>query len=104
MSFHRFNQRVFQQNRPISDIHVLRPASKSTSRRPVSVSARQIQAAVPMAKARLLRQAGLSQTICHSGEKVWPWVWNYRLEGCNSERGIKLPQTRHRVLRLLLST
>ena len=57
-----------------------------------------------MAKARSLRQAGLSQTVYHFGEKVWPQVWNYRLEGRNSKRGIKLPQTRHRVLRLLLST
>ena len=71
---------------------------------PFQVSARQIQATVLMAKARSLRQAGLSQTVYHFGEKVWPQVWNYRLEGRNSERGIKLPQTRHRVLRLLLST
>ena len=48
-------------------VHVLRPASKSTSRPPFQVSARQIQATVLMAKARSLRQAGLSQTVSASG-------------------------------------
>jgi hypothetical protein len=90
---------------PISDIHVLRSTSGSTSRRPrFRCPTRQSQATVLVAKARSLRQAGLSQTIYHSGQKVWPQVWNNRLEGCNSERGIKLPQAGHRVLRLLLST
>ena len=45
---------------------------------PFQLSARQIQATVLMAKARSLRQAGLSQTVYHFGEKVWPQVLELR--------------------------